>query len=59
MSEILLTADNLVQWEQALDALGHREGFRDQLSKCVDNLAEFEGLTPREALQQGWYDYPD
>jgi hypothetical protein len=54
-----LTEQNVLEWEDALDDLGHREGFKDKLSECVDNLAEFKGLTPREALQQGWYDYPD
>lgn len=54
-----LTEDNVLAWEAALDDLGHRHGFKDNLSECVDNLVEFKGLTPREALQQGWYDYPD
>jgi hypothetical protein len=57
--ELKLTAENQSAWEQALDELGHGEGFRDRLSQCVDNLEEFAGLTPRQALQQGWYDYPD
>lgn len=54
-----LKESNLLEWEAALDDLGHREGFKDNLSECVDNIEEFSGLTPREALQQGWYDYPD
>ena len=54
-----LTVDNLKDWEADLDLLGFKDGFKDRLSQCVDNLAEFIGLTPREALQQGWYDYPD
>lgn len=57
--ELRLSAANVVEWEGALDQLGHAEGFHDNLSACVDNLAEFNNLTPREALQQGWYDYPD
>ncbi len=58
-TELKLTTENQAAWEAALDELGHSEGFRDRLSQCVDNLEEFAGLTPREALQQGWYDYPD
>jgi hypothetical protein len=57
--ELRLTTENQTEWEAALDELGHNEGFHDRLSQCVDNLEEFAGLTPREALQQGWYDYPD
>jgi hypothetical protein len=56
---IRLTKETQTDWERHLDALGFSKGFKDRLSQCVNNLDEFFGLTPAEALQQGWLDYPD
>lgn len=54
-----LTPENQTEWEADLDLIGFQDGFKDRLSQCVDNMEEFAGLTAREALQQGWYDYAD
>lgn len=58
-SILRLTYETQARWESDLDALGFAEGFKDRLSQCVNNLDGFFGFTPREALQQGWYDYAE
>jgi hypothetical protein len=58
-ADFKLNPENQSDWEIELDRLGYSSGmsFHVRLSQCVNNLDEFAGLTPREALQQGWLDY--